>query len=41
MRIFSRSGFSGWLSLLMPVPMINLIVLYVVAFAPWTSRRDN
>lgn len=40
-KIFSRAGFSGWLSLLMLVPMINLIVLYVVAFAPWSPDRGN
>ncbi|MGB6191772.1 MAG: hypothetical protein WBF42_04840 [Terracidiphilus sp.] len=34
-RIFSKAGFSGWLSLLMLVPPINLIVLYVVAFSEW------
>lgn len=39
-KIFSRAGFSGWLSLLMLVPLINLIVLYVIAFSNWPARRD-
>jgi hypothetical protein len=34
-RIFSRAGFSGWLSLLILVPLANLIVLYYIAFADW------
>lgn len=40
-RIFSKAGFSGWLSLLMLVPLVNLIVLYVIAFSPWPARRDS
>ncbi len=36
-KIFERAGFSGPLSLLMIVPIANLIVLYVVAFSPWKT----
>jgi len=36
-RIFSRAGFSGWLSLLMLIPFVNLILLYVVAFSEWRT----
>lgn len=39
-KIFSRAGFSGWLSLLMLVPLINLVVLYVIAFANWPASRE-
>lgn len=39
-KIFSKAGFSGWLSLLMLVPLVNLIVLYVIAFSNWSARRD-
>ena len=38
-KIFSNAGFSGWLSLLLLVPVVNLIVLYVIAFARWPARR--
>ena len=31
-KIFSRLGFSGALSLLMVVPLVNVIVLFYVAF---------
>ena len=34
-KIFSKAGFSGWLSLLILIPFINLIALYVVAFSEW------
>ena len=36
-KIFNKAGFSGWLSLLMMVPLANLIVLYVVAFSEWKT----
>ena len=36
-KIFSKAGFSGWLSLLMLIPLINLIVLYIVAFSEWKT----
>ena len=38
-RIFAKAGFSGWLSLLMIVPMVNLIALYVLAFSDWPIAR--
>lgn len=33
--IFKKAGFAPALSLLMIVPILNLIVLFVVAFAQW------
>lgn len=36
-KIFSKAGFSGWLSVLMLVPLVNLIVLYIVAFSDWKT----
>jgi uncharacterized membrane protein YhaH (DUF805 family) len=36
-KIFSKAGFSGWLSLLILFPLINLIVLYIVAFSEWKT----
>ncbi len=36
-RIFSKAGFSGWLALLILVPLVNLIVLYYVAFSKWKT----
>ena len=34
-KIFGKAGFPRALSLLMLVPLVNLIVLYVVAFSQW------
>ncbi|SDM51474.1 hypothetical protein SAMN05428957_10713 [Oryzisolibacter propanilivorax] len=38
-KIFGKAGFSGWLGLLMIVPMVNLIALYVLAFSDWPIAR--
>lgn len=34
--IFKKAGFPPWLSLLMTLPLVNLIILYLVAFTPWS-----
>ena len=39
-RIFSKAGFSGWLSLTMFIPIINLIMLYYLAFVEWPIKRQ-
>lgn len=33
--IWKKAGFSPWLSLLMFLPMVNLVMLYVLAFSQW------
>ena len=33
--IWKKAGFSPWFSLLMFVPLVNFIMLYVLAFAEW------
>jgi hypothetical protein len=37
-KIFTKAGKSGWLSILMLVPLINLVILYYLAFSKWSSR---
>jgi hypothetical protein len=37
-HIFRKAGFSPWLSLLMMVPLVNLVMLYFLAFATWPSQ---
>ena len=34
-RILSRAGYSRWWLLTMVVPLVNLIMLWVFAFANW------
>jgi len=38
-KIFSKAGFSGWLSLAMVVPFVNVILLFYLAFTEWPSLR--
>jgi uncharacterized membrane protein YhaH (DUF805 family) len=38
-RICTRVGHSGWLSLLVLVPIANLFFLYFLAFSQWPIER--
>jgi hypothetical protein len=38
-QLFSKAGYSGWWSLLMIVPLVNVVTLYVLAFSPWPSLQ--
>jgi hypothetical protein len=40
-RIFSKAGYSGWLSILMIIPLVNIIMLYFLAFADWPILRGR
>ena len=34
-QLWRRTGHSGWVSLLMLVPLVNLVLLWVLAFKDW------
>lgn len=36
-RISTKAGFSGWLSLLVVIPLVNLVYVYFLAFARWPA----
>ena len=38
-RICARVGYPGWLSLLVLIPVANLIFLYFLAFSQWPAQR--
>ena len=38
-KIFRKAGFPPALSSLMPIPGVNLVLLYILAFADWPSLR--
>ncbi|HEY1492270.1 MAG TPA: hypothetical protein VGF35_06560 [Steroidobacteraceae bacterium] len=38
-RLCRRVGHSPWLSLLMFVPLANVILLYYIAFGDWPAQR--
>lgn len=39
-KIFSRAGFSGWWSLLMILPIINILLEYYLAYAEWPIQQE-
>jgi hypothetical protein len=39
-KICSKAGFPGALSLTLLIPVINLVVLYYLAFAEWPVHRE-
>ena len=39
-KIFQRSGHPGALSLLMLVPVVNLVIILWFAFAEWPIERE-
>jgi hypothetical protein len=38
-RIVSKAGFHGVLSLLLLVPLVNIVMLWVFAFVPWPVEQ--
>jgi hypothetical protein len=40
-RIVNRAGYSRWWLLTMVVPVLNLIMLWVFAFASWPVTRSR
>ena len=40
-RICARVGYSPWLSLLMAVPLVNLVFIYFLAFSEWPSKKGR
>jgi len=39
--MWKRSGHSPWISLLMLIPLVNVIPLWVFAFKPWPVDKDR
>ena len=40
-RIFGKAGFQSALGLLMVIPVVNVIMLYYLAFSDWPSLKQN
>lgn len=38
-RICTKAGYSGWLSLLVLIPMVNVVFVYFLGFSEWPSLR--
>ena len=39
--IFLKAGHSKWLGLLMVVPIVNIVMLYYLAFSTWPSQSST
>ncbi len=39
--IFRKAGYSQWLGVLMVVPIVNLVMLYFLAFSNWPRLRER
>ena len=40
-RIFKKAGFPPALSLLMVIPLVNIVMLYYLAFTEWPSLHQG
>jgi alkyl sulfatase BDS1-like metallo-beta-lactamase superfamily hydrolase len=40
-RLFTKAGYSGWLSFSMLIPLVNVLALYVLAFSDWPALRNQ
>lgn len=38
-KLLHRAGYTRWLAILAIIPVVNLIALWVFAFAHWPTRR--
>lgn len=36
-RIFRKAGYTGWLAVLVWIPLVNLVLLWWFAFADWPA----
>lgn len=40
-RICRKAGYSGWLSLLVVIPLVNVIFFYFLGFSEWPALRGD
>ena len=40
-KIFTKAGFPGPLAVLMIVPLVNILMIFFLAFAEWPSMRGR
>ena len=40
-KILNKAGYSGWWCILMFIPLVNIIFLWIFAFADWPSLRGR
>lgn len=40
-RIFEKTGYGGWMGILMFVPIANFVLFIMLAFGKWPIEREN
>ncbi len=40
-RICQRTGYPGWMGVLILIPIVNLVLLYFIAFADWPADKTG
>jgi hypothetical protein len=40
-RIFTKAGFSGALAILMIIPILNVVMIFYLAFSEWPAMRGG
>ena len=40
-KILNKAGYSGWWSVLLLIPLLNIIMIFVFAFADWPALRGQ
>jgi hypothetical protein len=40
-KIFSKAGYPGWLSVLMLIPLLNIVLIFWFAFSDWPNLNRN
>ena len=40
-RILHKAGYSGWWILLLLIPLVNILMIWIFAFADWPNLRHR
>lgn len=40
-KIYKKAGYSPWMAVLMIIPLLNVLMLYFLAFSNWPSLNRN
>ena len=40
-KILHKAGYSGWWAILWFIPIVNIVVIWIFAFAQWPALRDR
>lgn len=40
-RICQRTGYPGWMGILILIPVVNLMLLYFIAFTNWPAGQSK